>query len=118
MIQCVPAKDGETVKVTFTVAPDGVDRGAVSVVGDFNEWNPAADRFKARAADGTLIATTSMPPGRRYRFRYLGANGNWFDDETADDYERNEMGGKDCVLDLSSVGAPTLAPSGSVTTRS
>ncbi len=107
MIQCVPDKGNAQVKVTFTLAPNGQDRGAVSVVGDFNSWDPLANPFKARTKDGALTATVLVAPGQRYRFRYLGVDG-WFDEEAADDYEPNAMGGKDCVLDLTAAAAPTV----------
>jgi hypothetical protein len=43
-------------------------------------------------------ATVVLPPGR-YRFRDLGADGHWFNDEAAHDYESNAYGGVDSVLD-------------------
>ena len=42
-----PGRDG-TVRVTFTLPADEPD-GAVSVVGNFNDWNPCAHPLRRRA---------------------------------------------------------------------
>jgi hypothetical protein len=78
---------------------------AVSVVGDFNEWNPFAHPLRVRA-NRTRSARTSfffdvalpsetfwvgqkrirfavtVPSGSRLRFRYLAEGGRWFNDDT------------------------------------
>jgi hypothetical protein len=41
-----------------------------------------------------------LEPGNRYRFRYFGADGVWFNDDAADAYEMGEHGSEDCVLVL------------------
>ncbi|MGO8887518.1 MAG: isoamylase early set domain-containing protein [Streptosporangiaceae bacterium] len=73
-------RDG-TVRITF-VLPADEPAGAVSVVGDFNDWNPFANPLRRRP-NGTRSAVISVPPGCALRFRYLGENGLWFDDDTA-----------------------------------
>jgi 1,4-alpha-glucan branching enzyme len=87
------------VQVTFLL---GFDYGAepVSVVGDFNEWDPTATPLQ-RLPAGVQAATVWLAPGRRYRFRYRRADGTWFDDRTADGCEPNGLGGTNGVLDLS-----------------
>jgi hypothetical protein len=62
----------------------------VSVVGDFNEWDPHVGAMSA-AAGGTCEWSTRLPPGR-YAFRYLGEDGAFFDDPEADAYEPNGFG--------------------------
>lgn len=68
----------EQVKVTF-VLPDDVHPGPVSVVGDFNDWQPGAHRL-IRRSNGTRSVSAAVPGGRTLRFRYLGSGGRWFDD--------------------------------------
>lgn len=102
MITCVPAKDSDQVSVTFQVdAPHGLGDAPAAVVGDFNAWDPTATPFAPPPNGGPMRATVVVPAGHRYRFRYLGQNGHWFNEEDADDYESNAMGDKNCILDLS-----------------
>ena len=72
------AKTNE-VKITFSLPEDGLN-GAVSVVGDFNEWTPGK-HVLAKRTNGTRSIAVSVPAGTSFRFRYLGENGRWFDDE-------------------------------------
>jgi 1,4-alpha-glucan branching enzyme len=74
-----PGRDG-TVRVTFALPADQPG-GPVSVVGDFNNWDPFAHPLRRRA-NGTRSATVTVPAGSTLRFRYLGAGGLWFDDES------------------------------------
>jgi hypothetical protein len=100
MISCSPHPDGRRVEVTFTVAdPERVDH-RINLVGDFNDWDPAAGRMHNSA--GTHTATVALHPGR-YRFRYLSSHDGWFNDQDAGCYEFNEFGQRNCVLDLAVV---------------
>ena len=60
-------------------AAAGPAAGRCSVVGDFNEWLPGSHELRS-AANGTRSASVTVPRGTRLRFRYLGENGNWFND--------------------------------------
>jgi 1,4-alpha-glucan branching enzyme len=75
-----PGRDG-TVRITFALPADEPS-GAVSVVGDFNDWDPFAHPLRRRA-NGTRSAVVTVPAGATLRFRYLAEGGVWFDDETA-----------------------------------
>jgi len=75
-----PARNG-TVRVTFALPADQPP-GAVSVVGDFNDWNPFAHPLQRRS-NGTRSAAVTVPAGATLRFRYLAEGGVWFNDETA-----------------------------------
>jgi len=97
MIQCEPAKGPGHVKVTFALPADGTDE-RVSVVGEFNDWNPVATPLARRGE--ALRASVVLDVGRRYAFRYLADGGRWFNDDEADDYQGNDFGGTDSVLDL------------------
>jgi hypothetical protein len=72
---------GRTVRVTF-VLPAAEPAGAVSVVGDFNDWNPYAHPLRKRS-NGVRSAVVTIPAGATLRFRYLADGGIWFDDESA-----------------------------------
>jgi 1,4-alpha-glucan branching enzyme len=75
-----PGRNG-TVLVTFALPADELN-GAVSVVGDFNDWTPFAHPLRRRA-NGARSAAVTVQAGSMLRFRYLGEGGIWFDDETA-----------------------------------
>lgn len=83
-----PSRNG-TVRVTFALPADDPG-GAVSVVGDFNGWNPFAHPLRRRS-NGTRSATVTVRTGSTLRFRYLAEGGMWFDDESAP--ERDSQGG-------------------------
>jgi 1,4-alpha-glucan branching enzyme len=68
------------VKVTFSL-PVGEPAGPVSVVGDFNEWDPLAHPLRRRS-NQTRSVSVMVPPGSTIRFRYLAQGGLWFDDES------------------------------------
>ena len=72
---------GNKTRVTFCL-PQESPVGVVSVVGDFNGWEPGRHELKARRS-GERTVTVSLDPGR-YRFRYLASDGVWLDDEHAD----------------------------------
>jgi 1,4-alpha-glucan branching enzyme len=75
-----PTSSG-SVRVTF-VLPAAEPAGAVSVVGDFNDWNPYAHPLRKRA-NGIRSAVVTLPAGTTLRFRYLADGGVWFDDDAA-----------------------------------
>lgn len=82
-----PTTDG--VKITFTLPGD---IGPVSVVGEFNDWDPHADPLKKRS-NGTRSVSVVLPVGAETSFRYLGEAQGFFDDEDADEISDNGYGG-------------------------
>lgn len=75
-----PTRSG-TVRVTFELSA-AEPAGAVSVVGDFNGWDPYAHPLRKRGK-GPRTAVVNVPAGSTLHFRYLAEGGIWFDDETA-----------------------------------
>ena len=69
MIKQAPVKGRNAIKVSFVLPQDAIP-GKTSVVGDFNGWDPLAQPLRPRA-NGTRSAAVTLPPGRRFAFRYL-----------------------------------------------
>jgi 1,4-alpha-glucan branching enzyme len=70
---------------------------AVSVVGDFNDWDVFAHPLKKRA-NGTRSAAVVLQPGNRYAFKYVAEDGTWFNEVEADAQEHNEYGQLNSVV--------------------
>jgi 1,4-alpha-glucan branching enzyme len=80
MVKTAKLRRDGMIRVTFTL-PTGDPAGPVSVVGDFNGWDPLAHPLRRRA-NRTRSASVTVPAGSTFRFRYLADGGRWFDDET------------------------------------
>ena len=98
MIKKARSTDG--VRVTFALETDT----AVSVVGDFNGWDPAAHQLRPRS-NGKRSVSVLIDPGTEVSFRYLAEGGQFFDDAEADRLDDNGYGGSHSVLVL-----PLAAP--------
>lgn len=96
MLKRQSKKGEDQVVVTFTLAGDD-PRLPASVVGEFNDWDPAAHPMRRRS-NGTWSVSVTLAKGRDYRFRYRSADGSWFNDDSADHYAANEYHSTDCVL--------------------
>ena len=82
----------------------------VSVVGDFNEWDPHADPL-IRDGSGRRVVTVPLAPGS-YAFRYLADGGRFFNDPEADSFVDNGYGESHGVLDvMPAADAPRKASS-------
>lgn len=77
MLRIKPAGK-KSAKVVFELGPGERDH-AVSVVGDFNGWDPYATPMK-RKRDGSQRAKVKVAVGRSYQFKYLTDDGTWFCD--------------------------------------
>ena len=75
-------KKQDSIRITFCL-PAHEPPGPVSVVGDFNDWEPGRHAL-VRRSNGTRSVAIAVPPGETVRFRYLGENGHWFDEADAD----------------------------------
>jgi 1,4-alpha-glucan branching enzyme len=79
LIRTAQGRAGGEVRVTF-VLPADEPAGPVSVVGDFNNWDPFAHPLRRRS-NGTRSVVARLRAGSCSHFRYLGEGGCWFDDE-------------------------------------
>jgi hypothetical protein len=84
-----------TTTVTFSLEDDR----PVSVVADFNGWDPLVDPLLLRS-NGLRSVAVTLPEGGDVRFRYLADGGEYFDDPDADHREPNGFGGTNGVLHL------------------
>ena len=96
MIKQSPAKGKDQVKVSFILPGEAVT-GKVSVVGDFNGWDPTVHPLRARS-NGTRSVAVTLPAQHRFAFRYLDESGRWLDDDAAHGYEENGVGGVNSVV--------------------
>ena len=88
-------------RVTFTIDPRAGARTA-AVCGEWNDWSADAGVMR-RDAEGEFSLTVDLDAGRAYRFRYLLDGQRWDNDWAADAYVRNDFGGDDSVVDLTSL---------------
>lgn len=95
MIKLSSTKDPDRVQVLFALALDDAPAG-VSVVGDFNDWDPHAHPLRKRS-NGTRSVKIELDRGE-HRFKYLADGGSWFCEPMADRQEPNEWGEVDSVL--------------------
>ncbi|MEX1020156.1 MAG: isoamylase early set domain-containing protein [Litorilinea sp.] len=90
MLKRETTKHTNQIKVTFVV-PDDPDLPRISVVGDFNNWDPEAHKL-VRRSNNTRSVSLLLDAGAHYAFRYYTEEGRWFNDEAADGYAENEHG--------------------------
>jgi hypothetical protein len=91
--------------------------GTVSVVGDFNDWQPGVTTFGGRGS--IYSATVEVERDRLYGFRYITEAGEWIDYEWGDGQTRDDQGVPIGVVDLTSTEAPlTMRSRGWVATLS
>ena len=83
-------------EVTFQL-PEEIEAKKVSVVGDFNDWDPEANPLRKRK--GVWKTKLKLDQGREYEYRYYVNGEEWHNDHNADKYVPNNMGGENSVVD-------------------
>jgi len=76
-------------KVTFSV--EAKEANTASVVGDFNNWNPAEGEL-SKLKNGTFKGVFDLAKDASYEFKYL-VDGVYVNDTEADSYKWNEFAG-------------------------
>ena len=88
-------------KVTFELPkaelPEATEVESVCLVGDFNDWDPAATPMNL-VGKGAYRAILELEPGREYQFRYLVNGEHWCNDWHADGYVSGAFGEDNCVV--------------------
>ncbi|MFN0091607.1 MAG: isoamylase early set domain-containing protein [Acidimicrobiales bacterium] len=84
------------VRVIFSL-PGHEPAGSVTLVGDFNGWDRAANPLRARP-NGRRSTSVVLPAGAVAEFRYVGEDGAWFDDEQAEGWRDNPHGGRNGLV--------------------
>ncbi|NOX17203.1 MAG: glycoside hydrolase family 13 [Chlorobi bacterium] len=93
------SKNQKICKVTFSIPKEIADNfGQISLVGDFNHWDPAANLFAETKSSGEYVSAVELSAENKYRFRYLADGVHWFNENEADDEEQNDFGSKNSVL--------------------
>ncbi len=82
MLRLSHASKNTARRLTFAI-PAEMSPGKVSVVGNFNQWEPGEHLLRKRS-NGTMSIAIPVNSGDTLRFRYLGENGYWFDEPDAD----------------------------------
>ena len=94
-------KSRDMCKVTFEFPkdewPESIEAENVSLVGEFNDWDPSATPMK-RGKGGVFHTMLELEAGRAYQFRYLVDGEHWSNDWHADAYVPNALGEDNCVV--------------------
>ncbi len=80
---------------------DGLKRGPVFLVGDFNNWNRKSHPM-VQDGDGMWKIRLPLRPGR-YSYKFY-SRGNWYNDIHADDFHENVWGSVDSEIRIIEVG--------------
>lgn len=72
----------------------------VTVVGDWNGWDPSANEMEDPDGDGIWETEIKLKPGNEYRYQFLVDDQQWIPDPNAPLKVRDGFGGVNSVLQL------------------
>ena len=79
------SKDKKVCQVTFTFLKEMCENfEIISVVGDFNNWDPNKHKFSHKNSDGSSSIEIVLETGKEYQFRYLCDGQIWLNEPEAD----------------------------------
>lgn len=85
-------KTKDVCKVTFKLPKEAIqDATSISIVGNFNNWNPSESPMKSRK-DGSFSTTLNLPKNEEIQFRYLINGNRWENESSADGYAPTPYG--------------------------
>jgi len=84
-ISKIYSQDKKVCRVTFTLPKEVCENfEEISVVGDFNDWDPHHDKFSHRLSDGSSSIELVLDAGNEFKFRYLCDGATWLNEPQAD----------------------------------
>lgn len=84
------SKTKSVCKVTFSIAAEAIENTKnVTLLGEFNNWNPETATVLKKQKDGSFKAAVELEAGKEYQFRYLLDGSVWTNDSAADKYISN-----------------------------
>jgi len=97
-------KSRQAYQVTFEISKEAVpSEKEIRLLGDFNAWK-WDEAPVLKFAKGSYKTTVELPAGNALQFRYKSANGNWYNDHSADDYVQAPFNNVDnCLVYLPEV---------------
>ena len=101
MLKKKPVKKSKLTSVTFETR-EFQDADALSLVGEFNGWEPEKTPMKRRK-DGAWSVTMRLakrPDKFRYEYRFVVDGDHWVSDTGADDFVTNPYGEQNSVVVL------------------
>lgn len=103
MLQKNYVKTRDVSKVTFEIPlmhlPEAYDKvDSVSVVGEFNDWDPDAHPLKYVKKNKAYRTMIELEPNKTYQFKYLVNGEIFFNEWEADGYVQNEFGEDNSVV--------------------
>lgn len=79
------SQDSKVCQITFTLPKEICDNfDEVSIVGDFNNWDPHQNKFSTKNQDGSSSIELVLEAGNEYQFRYLCDGEIWLNEPEAD----------------------------------
>ena len=87
-------KTKEECEVTFELAAEEASRAELFC--DVNGWQPIQMK---KVRKGPFRTKLRFPKESSFEFRYLVDDRRWINDDAADAYRPNGLGGENCVLD-------------------
>ena len=86
-------------KVTFTIPKEIAEQfKEISLVGDFNNWDPKANLFSLIIKDGDHSVSVELKANKEYQFRYLGDSQTWLNEIEADKHVPNFYGSENSYI--------------------
>lgn len=79
------SQDKKVCQITFKLPKEICENfEEVSIVGDFNNWDPHQNKFCHRNSDGSSSLELVLDAGKEYQFRYLCDGQIWLNEPEAD----------------------------------